>query len=85
MLDILSSLLVEGDVNCKQLRTKLLAIWRKTQVSLPTNYELAKGVVEQNMRFFRKQLTHEELTMMQDTKIQTCSRNDRGRSSGDSF
>ena len=47
---------------CEQLRSKLLAIWRKELIVLPAAYELAKGLIKQSIKLLRKKLTKEELT-----------------------
>lgn len=61
MLSILSSVMGDCDAICRELRARLLTIWRREQPISPVAYELAKRLVEQNMGLFRRQLTREEL------------------------
>jgi len=61
MLSILSSVMGDRDVIWKKMQSELLSIWRKEQLTSPITYELAKRLVEQNIRLLKRQLTHEEL------------------------
>lgn len=95
MLNILSLVVRECDVICKQLQYKLLAIWRKEQIVSLISYELAERLVAQNMRLFKRQLAKEELMRMKgqicpfdhlgsvskrkDAKAQTCNMNELKR------
>ena len=47
--------------NCKMLQSRLLTIWREEQLFSLATYKLAKRLVEQNIRLFRRRLTQEEL------------------------
>ena len=44
----------------QELQTQLLSIWRRERLVSPAAYELAQGLVEQNIEFLRRQLTREE-------------------------
>lgn len=49
MQSILSSCMRDHETICRELQTKLLSIWRREQLVSPAAYELAQGLVEQNI------------------------------------
>lgn len=61
MQSILSSCMRDHETISRKLQTWLLSIWRRKQLVSPAAYELAQGLVEQNIGLFRRQLTREEL------------------------
>ena len=54
MQSILSSCMGDHDAICWELQTRLLSIWRREKLVSPTTYELAQGLVEQNVGLFRR-------------------------------
>ena len=60
MQSILSSCMGHDETICRKLQTKLLNIWRRKRLVSPAAYELAQGLVEQNIEFLGRQLTREE-------------------------
>ena len=62
MQKIMSPILGEDRAICEQLRSKLLAIWRKELIASPAAYELVEGLIKQSIKLLRKKLTKEELT-----------------------
>ena len=61
MQSILLSCMRDHGTIGRELRTRLLSIWRREQLVSPAAYELAQGLVEQNIGLIRRQLTREEL------------------------
>ena len=61
MQSILSACMRNHETIDRELQTRLLSIWRREQMVSPAAYELAQGLVEQNIEFLRRQLTREEL------------------------
>ena len=60
MQSILSSCMRDHETIGRELQTRLLSVWRREQLVSPAAYELAQGLVEQNIEFLRRQLTREE-------------------------
>ena len=60
MQSILSSYMRDHETICRKLQIRLLSIWRRKRLVSPAAYELAQGLVEQNIEFLRRQLTREE-------------------------
>ncbi|GLJ45395.1 hypothetical protein SUGI_0955770 [Cryptomeria japonica] len=81
MQTILSSIVDEDDDICKQLQLDLLAIWRKEHNISPMAYEFSKGLIEQKIERFKKQMTENELISMglQDTGPPKKSKNQMRR------
>ena len=58
---MLLSCMRDRDVIFRELQTRLLSIWRREQLVSPAAYELAQGLVQQNIELFKRQFTREEL------------------------
>ena len=66
MQSILSSCMRDCEAIFQELQTRVLSIWRREKLVSPVVYELAQGLVEQNIGLFRRKLTREELLQLVD-------------------
>ena len=54
MMSILAFVLGDRDAICRELRVRLLSIWRREQLVSPVAYELAEMIVEKNIGLFKR-------------------------------